>query len=501
MNAGKTPGYLLKKINKALCSAFLDEDELEMMVLYELNISLKEVASGKNLKQIVHSLLTYCDAHNKLGNLLDGALNQNSGNNELKQLYSEEFKIPPSLITILFPLEDNIIKPMQQAYKTCCPDDYFNYYEEYEIPKSFSGIIKKLEDIPQPPTDDEKRIVKFVARLLDTGDIPEPTAKKLKQWLTKNANNPSDLLAQTSSHYQNHQQPKLDEQPYLLVKVDSSKQYHQQHQPSYLVSAWFIPDLSNYDYLRNHQHCKFLETTLADGESEQDVFSLEDLPNLIQSFLNQSNQYYKEHCDYPILVFLLPYQLFNYEIEKIKIADDLGLKLPLYKEYQVVIRSVIRFKLLKKYCPNHPYRRNCITKWKTIKDSCKLQCNQGFVDVSQFDFNEYKLHDFLKIQEINKKPIALKLKTPPCEPILQVIDKRAIPVALWVRKNINCQEELDKILNCKINELPKKVQEQRLNAPNEEDGQEHIGHHLALLWEDPYLLPTQIIDDIIYGTP
>ncbi|NEO67694.1 MAG: hypothetical protein F6J98_48065, partial [Moorea sp. SIO4G2] len=300
---------------------------------------------------------------------------------------------------------------------------------------------------------------------------------------------------------QNHQQQNLDSQPYLLVKVESSKQYHQQRQPNYLVSAWFIPDKNNDDYLLNHENCKFLQTPPADGESEQDVFCLEDLPKLIESFLNQSNQYYKEsykkYCDYPILVFLLPYQLFNYEIErKIKIEDDFGLKYPLYKEYQVVIRSVQRFKSLKKKCTNDPYRINCITKWKIINDSCKTQCNQVFFDVSKFDFNGDKLHDFLKIQEINqeinKKAIALKLKTPPCEPILQVIDKRAIPVALWVRKNINCQEEFDKLFECQINELPKKVQEQRLKAPNEEDGQEHIGHHLALLWEDPYLLPPRL---------
>ncbi|NEO37148.1 MAG: hypothetical protein F6J90_12810 [Moorea sp. SIOASIH] len=483
MNAGKTPGYLLKKINKALCSAFLDEDELEMMVLYELNISLKEVASGKNLKQIVHSLLTYCDAHNKLGNLLDGALNQNSGNNELKQLYSEEFKIPPSLITILFPLEDNIIKPMQQAYKTCCPDDYFNYYEEYEIPKSFSGIIKKLEDIPQPPTDDEKRIVKFVARLLDTGDIPEPTAKKLKQWLTKNANNPSDLLAQTSSHYQNHQQPKLDEQPYLLVKVDSSKQYHQQHQPSYLVSAWFIPDLSNYDYLRNHQHCKFLETPSADGESEQDVFSLEDLPKLIEFFLDQLIKYSREYDDKLRIVFFLPYALLNYKIERIEIKEN-NQSIPIGSEYCVIFRSIGRLK-------NYKHQGKWLRKWRQFQNQRQTICLANFAFSNFEDWPELYSH----LEQINA--IGVKLNHPPCEEKLKAIDRAAIPVTLWLRQNnfttINCQQALDQLLNCQINQLPEKVKQQRLQAfPKAKNKQEHIGHHLALLWEDPYLLPPQI---------
>lgn len=71
-----------------------------------------------------------------------------------------------------------------------------------------------------------------------------------------------------------------------------------------------------------------------------------------------------------------------------------------------------------------------------------------------------------------------------------------MPVTLWLRnndfQNINCELELDKLLICKMNELPEKVKQQRLKAFPEANKQEHIGHHLALLWEDPYLLPPQI---------
>ncbi|NET65443.1 MAG: hypothetical protein F6K63_14065 [Moorea sp. SIO1G6] len=493
MNGGNTPGYLLEKINEALCSAFPDQGKLEMMVLYKLNISLKEVASGGNLKQIVHELLNYYVAQNKLPKLIDGALKENQNNPDLKAI-KEKFKITTSLVNILLPLENNLMKQMQQAYQACCPDDYLICLEEDEIPENLDEILESFEDIPQP-NDDEEIIVQFVAHLLKTGDIPKYHGDKLKQWIKQNANNPSDLLPQTSSHYQNHQQPNLDAQPYLLVKVDSSKQYQQQRQPNYLVSAWFIPDLSNYDYVQNHQSCKFLETTLADGESEQDLFSIEELPKLIESFLNQSRQYDREFCDDTILVFSLPYQLLNYEIERINITNYFGLTLPICKEYKVVIRSVKRFERFRKY-PKDYYRKTCITKWKIIKYSSENKCHQEFVDVSKFDFNWEKLHAYLKPEKMTKKAIALKLYNPPCDNILKVIDTTAIPVALWLRKNdfttINCQDELDKLLNCKINELPEKVQEQRLKAPNEDNGQEHIGHHLALLWEDPYLLPPQI---------
>lgn len=41
----------------------------------------------------------------------------------------------------------------------------------------------------------------------------------------------------------------------------------------------------------------------------------------------------------------------------------------------------------------------------------------------------------------------------------------------------------------KIRDLPMGVKALRLNA---DDTQEHIGHHIALLWEDPYLRPPQM---------
>ncbi|NEQ14853.1 MAG: hypothetical protein F6K44_13790, partial [Moorea sp. SIO3E2] len=104
MNTGHTPGYLINKINEALCSAFPDKHKLEMMVLYELNIKLNEIASVGNLKVIVHNLIIHCQASNELEKLIDGALKKNPNNVQLKAI-NKEFKITTSLINILIPLE------------------------------------------------------------------------------------------------------------------------------------------------------------------------------------------------------------------------------------------------------------------------------------------------------------------------------------------------------------------------------------------------------------
>ncbi|OLT58618.1 VMAP-C domain-containing protein [Moorena bouillonii] len=490
MNGGNTPGYLLKEINKALCSAFTSENQLEMMVNYELNIKLKEVASGGNLKEIVHRLVENFDAKNKLGNLIDGALKENPDNPDLKAI-KEKFKITTSLIDILRPLEKHFINQMQQAYQACCINKSWDDWEN-KSPDSLDEILKELDEQPQG-THNEKPIVQFVDHLLKTGDIPNSHADQLNQWIRENANNPSDLLSQSSSHSQNHQQQNLDAQPYLLVKVDSSKQYHQKGQKRYLVSAWFIPDKNNYNYLEYPQNCKFLETRSADGESEQDVLSLKKLENFIKKFLSDP-QNNSKFCKNTSIVFSLPYELLNYEIERINITNYYGLTCPMGKHYKVFIRSLKRFERL---THNNGNQKICSEKWKKIKDSRENKCHQEFVDVGKFDFDSERLYAHLKNEKMNKKTIALKLYNPPDYEILKVIDTMEIPVALWLRKNdfktiINCQDEFDKLFECQINELPKKVEEQRLKAPKKEHGQEHIGHHLALLWEDPDLLPPQI---------
>ncbi|NEO70411.1 effector-associated domain EAD1-containing protein [Moorena sp. SIO3H5] len=481
MNGGHTPGYLLAQIESALCRAFPSKTKLAMMLQHQFSKNLEEVARGENFTEIVYKVVQYFQTRNRLKKLINKALKENPDNPELKAI-NEKYKITISLVKLLRPLEKNFINQMQQAYQACCPDKLWEDWED-ELPDSLAEIIGNLDDIPQP-NDDEKPIVKFVARLFKTGDIPEKTAKELKQWITENANNPSDVLSPSNSDSQNHQQQNLDAQPYLLVKLYSSKQYQQQRQPSYLVSAWFIPDINNYNYLLNHENCKFLQTPPADGESEQDIFYIEDLPKLIDFFLDQLIHYSREYYRQPILVFFLPYQLLlNYEIEKFEIQDDDNLPIPIGSEYCVIFRSVKRLK-------NYRHQSQWLRKWKHIQNSNKTICLNNFAFSNFEDWQE--LYAYVKQNDA----IGLKLHQPPCDQILKVIDRTAIPVTLWLRQNnfttINCQQALEQLLNCQINQLPEKVKEQRLQAFPKGNKQEHIGHHLALLWEDPDLLPPQI---------
>ncbi|AOY79291.1 effector-associated domain EAD1-containing protein [Moorena producens JHB] len=186
MNAGHTPGYLLAQIESALCSAFPSKTKLEMMLGHQLNTNLEEVASGGNLKEIVYKVVQDFKSSNKsLAKLINKALQENPYNPDLKAI-KEKFKVTTSLVNILLPLENNLMKQMQQAYRGCCADNLLDDSAE-EIPESLEEILESLDKIPQYYNDQEIPIIQFGARLLETEDIPNPIGVQLKQWLYENA--------------------------------------------------------------------------------------------------------------------------------------------------------------------------------------------------------------------------------------------------------------------------------------------------------------------------
>ncbi|NEO47489.1 MAG: hypothetical protein F6K55_26550 [Moorea sp. SIO4A3] len=184
MNAGNPPGYLLKQIESALCSAFPSEMKLAMMLRHQFSQNLAQVASGGNLNEIVYNLVEYFNTRNSLEKLIKNALKENPKNAELKAI-NEKFKITTSLVNLLLPLENNFMTQMQQAYQVCCADLLYNSAEE--IPESLEEILKNLDKIPQYYNDQEIPIIQFGARLLETEDIPNPIGVQLKEWLEKNA--------------------------------------------------------------------------------------------------------------------------------------------------------------------------------------------------------------------------------------------------------------------------------------------------------------------------
>ncbi|NEQ88396.1 MAG: hypothetical protein F6K26_53290 [Moorea sp. SIO2I5] len=114
-NAGNTPGYLLKQIKLALLSAFPGETELEMMLKNQFTINLDDIALGEDLDEIAYKVVKHFNTRNSLEDLINGALEENTGNPKLKEI-NENFKITTSLLDLLYPLEKKIKKKSKKKY-------------------------------------------------------------------------------------------------------------------------------------------------------------------------------------------------------------------------------------------------------------------------------------------------------------------------------------------------------------------------------------------------
>ncbi|KYC36465.1 hypothetical protein WA1_42955 [Scytonema hofmannii PCC 7110] len=79
-------GAQRKQFCDALMDAFRSQKDLEMMLSYELNWKLNQIAGGENYQQIVFSLLDYADAQGQLKELLNGAKRANTGNRKLRDM-------------------------------------------------------------------------------------------------------------------------------------------------------------------------------------------------------------------------------------------------------------------------------------------------------------------------------------------------------------------------------------------------------------------------------
>ncbi|MUG93715.1 hypothetical protein F7734_15320 [Scytonema sp. UIC 10036] len=79
-------GAQRKQFCDALMDAFRSQKDLEMMLSYELDWKLNQIAGGENYQQIVFSLIDHADAQGQLKELLNGAKRYNTGNHKLRSL-------------------------------------------------------------------------------------------------------------------------------------------------------------------------------------------------------------------------------------------------------------------------------------------------------------------------------------------------------------------------------------------------------------------------------
>jgi len=382
--------------------------------------------------------------------------------NQIEQ--SEETKDnTETLLKLLTPFEKEILTCVQKAYHACSPEDWLN-----PVPDNLTGILAELKKMPQGSSQ-YTTLERWVGYLVRNTELPPSVEHQLQEWGQQNIKGYSELLREVGNIPQSTDS-------YLMVVVHASNQSsvsNPNKEERYFVDAWFRQHDSVLDCAQLSQPTSFPETVTA-----------EQIPLMLQVFLEEIGTKYS-WSNLTIELFL-PLALMNRDVDAWEIEDELGFPVPIGCQYQVLLRSSER--LLPTY---GRYRGFWQEKWDFLQQLIHCSACNAFVSGDGKDLK-------VLFVELNKNNIiGLKLVAAPPTigkgSVFAVILKAATPVALWLRENpyLNCQEQIDGLLGCCIHKLPEAVANKRLDAfPYPLDA--HIGHHLSLLWEDPYRLPPSI---------
>ncbi|BAZ33902.1 hypothetical protein NIES4074_64160 (plasmid) [Cylindrospermum sp. NIES-4074] len=382
--------------------------------------------------------------------------------------------------------EQNTAINIQRSYRACSPEGW-----EHLITDEIEKILENVYTMPQGELK-YTRVELFVACLVADFQNSPSASRKLQGWAEKKINEFSDLLNQAKDRLKAKKQNKNS---HLLIAIDDCKQKSALSHDSnyYTVKAWVIEDIEIYNY-NTGTGCKPITLSDFDDKSfaidENHKVEIKKLLNkCLEECLGKQHECNRENLTIEIF---LPLAVLNYPVDCCEYEDNFGSvglnNIFIGQRHKLVIRCYERLRPI--------YDKTRINswepKWKRLQEH--FTCPSVYRDFILGDEENVKaLIYVLDPPEI----IGLKVVKAPKNigegSIFAVIFKTGIPVALWLKKNppsLDCQSEIEQILSCCIRDLPETVREKRLDAKDNSDT--HIGHHLSLLWEDPYSVPPTI---------
>ncbi|MDB9338685.1 MULTISPECIES: hypothetical protein [Cyanophyceae] len=384
--------------------------------------------------------------------------------NELNSL-TPSILIPQTLIQMLTSLDETEISSITKAYQASCPQGFIPQADTLE------DILETLQDIPRgdslfSPLD------YFVSHLVLDSNIPQILTTNLDEWGRKNIRDYELLLTHTRQNFSKTQQ--LSDS-YLLIKINPQKPKSKKFQ----ISAWLIPNIQDYQPEINQGYEQLYVSNSSDY-----TFTLNQLPKILNSLLDQLDKYCLRNLT---LEFFLPCELLSHPVDKF-MKEEYGYLESIGKTYRLAVRASER--LDKKYRSKYEIR------WRDKWQELKSNCSDKFL-ISQNHNSEILRNLLDQAGGLICPKFTESIKI---ESIFTLLLITATPVAICVRQdhnNVETQDEnLSDVLQCFM-EIPETVRSIRLKALSSQN--DHIGHHISLVWEDPERLTPDV--DYFYSTP
>ena len=445
------------KLIRDLINKALGPDEFEDLVFYSFRDVYSQFTNGQSQSQRIRILFNYIDKHEKIDDLLNEiqeinpkAFNEfETSRQEQTNLSGSRNKEYKAINDLGEYLQNQSFEKLEKIYLSCRPE------MADKTVKNIDDILTQLNRIIPPKK--YRLIIPFVVGIQQ--QVSDSNLQKtLDKWLEEYGNffgysefqeTATPNFRQSSPDTQN---PKLLES-YLLIEL-KKKNYS-----SLQIQSWFWSS----QLIRNIQ--------------EKDLIEREYLSKKLTELIDESNKRMKKigSKDLRIELFLDTNLLIesNSYFDWLEVTK-LNRPAKMCKQYIVTFRLAERLKDTAQDLGGAWQR-----KWEN------LNSNQGnVVDFYHTDDYELGLDETVGIK-LNKLSEPAKF--------FDLIVLNSLPLAIWSRRDlqtISCQNEINRILRNvqgNFNQLPKEVTDERKKAK----GEEHIGKHICLLWDNPERMPPE----------
>jgi uncharacterized coiled-coil protein SlyX len=378
---------------------------------------------------------------------------------------------PVSLIDLDFAdISENII---QQAYQDSLPPDAGVWG------LAGNSISQKIDTLEQ-----FGRLPDFLDRLIQDDNLSLAVRDRLQSIAKQLALKKSPEITKNKSSPNSEIDGAKQLKSYLIATlvpddIDSDR---------FLLNAWLIADDSVQEL------SKFQSLLNPDEQQQGKLCKLAQIPIELNKFLKAALRHLRgKRFDLTIEIFL-PSNLMCMEIDRWKITDPIADEITLGIKYPIRLRSLERLDL--------DYLDSYLSDWYKCWDKVRVVLQHESIqdifehleDVESFNWKLLKnnLNDKIGLKVTCTHPRSMR------KDLFRAILQATTPVAIWIRNDIPDLDRvttIDEILTFRpLAHLCESVRQTRELADAQDA--EHIGLHLAVLWENPYRLTPDVMVEL-----
>ena len=361
---------------------------------------------------------------------------------------------------------------IQKAYQDVLPPDagVWNLEEN-----NITQILQSLNEF--------RRLSDFLTQLSQDKNISEENRKLINDFLNKIVSEkyPENNKNINTKDFFSNKEGELES--YLIATIERCDDENEQ----FLLNAWLIID----DSVPVNDLSRF--TSLLDQDEQQVgiLCKFNDIPKQLNKFLKAGLRYLRGKQYKLIIEVFLPSDLIGVEVNRWKISDPIIEEISLGIKYPVRLRSLERLDL--------EYLDSYLSDWYKYWDKVKTVLHNEPIQELFEHLEEMESFNWKLLRNSLKEKIGLKLTCAPpkakTKDLFRAILTTTTPIAIWTRydiPNFDHVSAIDEILTFKpLCHLCESVRETREQADAQTE--EHLGFHLALLWENPYRLTPDIM--------